>query len=79
MRGEAAEVKSFFDKMGTNIEIWDVEIRAFFEALGVRETLKKNGLPSGILYKTLGQAVKSYLWTFIQGTIATDIIETQKG
>ena len=80
--GEAAEVKSFFDKMGTNIEIWDVEIKErFFEALkGKRDPEEKRIAFRDTFYKTLGQAVKSYSVDFlIQGTIATDIIETQKG
>ncbi|MCM8830532.1 MAG: 7-cyano-7-deazaguanine synthase, partial [Candidatus Omnitrophica bacterium] len=78
--GEPEEVRKFFESVGINLEIWDVKER-FFEALkGKIDPEEKRIAFRETFYRTLGQAVKSYSVDFlIQGTIAADIIETQKG
>jgi len=78
--GEPEEVRKFFESVGIAIEIWDVKDR-FFEALkGKRDPEEKRIAFRDTFYKTLGQAVKSYSVDFlIQGTIAADIVETQRG
>lgn len=77
---EAEEVRDFFSKKGINLEIWDVE-DVFFDALkGKIDPEEKRKAFRDTFYKILGQAVRSYSVDFlIQGTIAADIIETQKG
>ena len=78
--GEPEKVRKFFEKEGINLEIWDVKDK-FFEAMkGKLEPEEKRIAFREVFYKTLGQAVKSYSVDFlIQGTIAADIVETQKG
>ncbi|MCX8082687.1 MAG: 7-cyano-7-deazaguanine synthase [bacterium] len=78
--GEPEEVRKFFESMGINLEVWDVKDR-FFEALkGKIDPEEKRIAFRDAFYRTLGQAVKSYSVDFlIQGTIAADIVETQKG
>ncbi|HOV21591.1 MAG TPA: ATP-binding protein [bacterium] len=78
--GEIEETKNFFEKEGITLEIWDVKEK-FFEALkGKIDPEEKRMSFRECFYKTLGQAVKSYSVDFlIQGTIAADIVETQKG
>jgi len=77
---EAEEVSEFFQKKGINLEVWNVEDN-FFEALkGKIDPEEKRKAFRDVFYKTLAQAVRSYSVDFlIQGTIAADIIETQKG
>jgi len=77
---EAEEVRDFFAKKGIDLEIWNVE-DAFFEALkGKIDPEEKRKAFRDTFYKILSQAVRSYSVDFlIQGTIAADIIETQKG
>jgi len=78
--GEIEETEKFFKKEGISLEIWDVKDK-FFESLkGKIDPEEKRIAFRETFYKTLGQAVKSYSVEFlIQGTIAADIIETQKG
>ncbi|MCM8762070.1 MAG: 7-cyano-7-deazaguanine synthase [Candidatus Omnitrophica bacterium] len=78
--GEPEEVRKFFESVGINLEIWDVK-ESFFEALkGKVDPEEKRIAFRDTFYRTLGQAVKSYSVDFlIQGTIAADIVETQKG
>ncbi|HOL22404.1 MAG TPA: ATP-binding protein [bacterium] len=78
--GEPEEVRKFFESVGINLEVWDVKDR-FFEALkGKIDPEEKRIAFRDAFYRTLGQAVKSYSVDFlIQGTIAADIVETQKG
>ena len=77
---EAEEVSKFFQKKRINLEVWNVEDN-FFEALkGKIDPEEKRKAFRDVFYKTLAQAVRSYSVDFlIQGTIAADIIETQKG
>ncbi len=77
---EAEEVRDFFAKKGIDLEIWNVE-DAFFDALkGKIDPEEKRKAFRDTFYKILSQAVRSYSVDFlIQGTIAADIIETQKG
>ena len=78
--GEPEEVRKFFESVGINLEIWDVKDR-FFEALkGKIDPEEKRIAFRDTFYRILGQAVKSYSVDFlIQGTIAADIVETQRG
>ncbi|MCS7180553.1 MAG: 7-cyano-7-deazaguanine synthase, partial [bacterium] len=77
---EPEEVREFFAKRGIDLEIWNVEDN-FFDALkGKIDPEEKRKAFRDTFYKTLSQAVRSYSVDFlIQGTIAADIIETQKG
>lgn len=77
---EPEEIRKFFKSAGINLEVWDVEDR-FFEALkGKVDPEEKRIAFRDVFYRTLGQAVRSYSVEFlIQGTIAADIVETQKG
>jgi len=77
---EAEDVRDFFAKKGIDLEIWNVE-DAFFDALkGKIDPEEKRKAFRDTFYKILSQAVRSYSVDFlIQGTIAADIIETQKG
>jgi GMP synthase (glutamine-hydrolysing) len=77
---EAEEVREFFGKKGINLEVWNVE-DVFFEALkGKVDPEEKRKAFRDTFYKILSQAVRSYSVDFlVQGTIAADIIETQKG
>jgi len=79
-KGEPEEVRKFFEKERINLEIWDVKDK-FFEAMRRKlDPEEKRIAFREVFYKTLGQAVKSYSVEFlIQGTIAADIVETQKG
>ena len=79
-QGETEEVNNFFAKMGIELQIWDVKEK-FFEALkGKKDPEEKRIAFRDIFYKTLRQAIKSYSAEFlVQGTIAADIVETQKG
>jgi len=78
--GETEEVSSFFEKMGIELQVWDVREK-FFEALkGKTDPEEKRIAFRDAFYKTLRQAIKSYSAEYlIQGTIAADIVETQKG
>ncbi len=78
--GEGEEIKRFLKTVGIELQIWDVK-DAFFEGLkGKFDPEEKRVAFREVFYKTLGQAVKSYSVDFlIQGTIAADIAETQKG
>ena len=78
--GESEEIKKFFESIGIELQIWDVKEK-FFEGLkGKIDPEEKRMIFRDLFYKTLGQAVKSYSVDFlIQGTIAADIAETQKG
>lgn len=78
--GEVDEIKKFFESVDISLEVWDVKDR-FFEALkGKIDPEEKRIAFREEFYKTLGQAVKSYSVEFlIQGTIAADIVETQRG
>ncbi len=77
---EGEEIKKFFNTIDIELQIWDVK-EAFFAGLkGKVDPEEKRIAFRDIFYKTLGQAVKSYSVDFlIQGTIAADIAETQKG
>ncbi len=79
-QGETEEVNSFFAKMGVELQVWDVKEK-FFESLkGKTDPEEKRIAFRDVFYKTLRQAIKSYSAEFlIQGTIAADIVETQKG
>ncbi|HNS33102.1 MAG TPA: ATP-binding protein [bacterium] len=79
-QGETEEVNDFFAKMKIELQIWDVKEK-FFEALrGKTDPEEKRIAFRDVFYKTLRQAIKSYSAEFlIQGTIAADIVETQKG
>jgi len=78
--GESEEIKKFFESIGIELQIWDVKEK-FFEGLkGKIDPEEKRMIFRDLFYKTLGQAAKSYSVDFlIQGTIAADIAETQKG
>jgi len=78
--GESEEIRKFFESIGMELQIWDVKEK-FFEGLkGKIDPEEKRMIFRDLFYKTLGQAVKSYSVDFlIQGTIAADIAETQKG
>lgn len=78
--GEPEEIRKFFENTGIELQIWDVKDK-FFEGLkGKIDPEEKRIAFRDLFYKTLGQAVKSYSVDFlIQGTIAADIAETQKG
>lgn len=77
---EVEEVRDFFSKRGINIEVWDMS-DAFFDALkGKIDPEEKRKAFREAFYRVLSQAVRSYSVDFlIQGTIAADIVETQKG
>lgn len=77
---EPETVKNILAKRGINLEIWDVSDN-FFEVLkGKIDPEEKRKAFRDVFYKTLSQAVRSYSVDFlIQGTIAADIVETQKG
>ncbi|HOL66446.1 MAG TPA: ATP-binding protein [bacterium] len=77
---EASEVAESLKKQKIDLQVWDVQ-KNFFEALkGIVDPEDKRKAFRDIFYKTLGQAVRSYSADFlIQGTIAADIVETQKG
>lgn len=78
--GESEEIRKFFESIGMELQIWDVKEK-FFEGLkGKIDPEEKRMIFRDLFYKTLGQAAKSYSVDFlIQGTIAADIAETQKG
>ncbi|MCM8803872.1 MAG: 7-cyano-7-deazaguanine synthase [Candidatus Omnitrophica bacterium] len=77
---EAEQVSKILSQKGINLELWNVE-ENFFEGLkGKIDPEEKRKVFREIFYKTLSQAVRSYSVDFlIQGTIAADIVETQKG
>ncbi|MCM8810622.1 MAG: ExsB family transcriptional regulator [Candidatus Omnitrophica bacterium] len=77
---EPEQVRDLLAKKGIDLEIWNVE-DIFFEALkGKIDPEEKRKAFREAFYKVLSQAVRSYSVDFlIQGTIAADIIETQKG
>ncbi|MCM8768936.1 MAG: ExsB family transcriptional regulator [Candidatus Omnitrophica bacterium] len=77
---EAQEVTESLKKQNIELQVWDVR-KGFFEALrGIVDPEEKRKAFRDIFYKTLGQAIRSYSADFlIQGTIAADIVETQKG
>lgn len=77
---EVEEVRDFFSKRGINIEVWDMS-DTFFDALkGKIDPEEKRKAFREAFYRVLSQAVRSYSVDFlIQGTIAADIVETQKG
>ena len=77
---EAKEVSKIFIEKNIELQVWDVQ-KNFFDALkGKVDPEEKRKSFREVFYKTLNQAVKSYSADFlIQGTIAADIIETQKG
>lgn len=79
-QGETEEVTDFFSKMGIELQVWDVREK-FFEALKEKTDPEEKRIAfRDVFYKTLRQAIKSYSAEFlIQGTIAADIVETQKG
>ncbi|HDD64725.1 MAG TPA: glutamine-hydrolyzing GMP synthase subunit GuaA [Firmicutes bacterium] len=78
--GEVKRISEIFEKKGIELQIWDVR-KNFFEALkGKIDPEEKRKAFRDVFYRTLSQAVRSYSAEFlIQGTIAADIIETQKG
>jgi len=78
--GESEEIRKFFESIGMELQIWDVKEK-FFEGLkGKIDPEEKRMIFRDLFYKTLEQAAKSYSVDFlIQGTIAADIAETQKG
>lgn len=77
---EVEEVRDFFSKRGINLEVWDMS-DTFFDALkGKIDPEEKRKAFREAFYRVLSQAVRSYSVDFlIQGTIAADIVETQKG
>lgn len=78
--GESDEIKKFFGSIGLELQIWDVKDKFFAGLKGKVDPEEKRIAFRDVFYKTLGQAVKSYSVDFlIQGTIAADIAETQKG
>ncbi len=78
--GESEEIRKFFEGIGLELQIWDVKEQFFAGLKGKIDPEEKRIAFRDIFYRTLGQAVKSYSVDFlIQGTIATDIAETQKG
>ncbi|MCM8771636.1 MAG: glutamine-hydrolyzing GMP synthase [Candidatus Omnitrophica bacterium] len=77
---EAEEVKEVLKKYEIELEVWDVEDNFFDSLKGKIDPEEKRKAFRETFYKILGQAVRSYSADFlIQGTIAADIIETQKG
>jgi len=78
--GEASSVEKLFAQHGIELQIWDVQ-RNFFDALkGLTDPEDKRKAFRDTFYRTLGQAVRSYsAEVLFQGTIAADIVETQKG
>lgn len=78
--GEVKEISDFYGRAKVELQIWDVS-ESFFEALkGKTDPEEKRKAFRDVFYKTLGQALKSYSADFlIQGTIAADVVETQKG
>ncbi len=78
--GESEEIRKFFQSIGLELQIWDVKENFFAALKGKADPEEKRVAFRDVFYKTLGQAVKSYSVDFlIQGTIAADIAETQKG
>jgi len=77
---EGKQINEFFARKKIELQIWDVQ-RNFFDALKEKvDPEEKRKAFRDVFYKTLGQALKSYSCEFlIQGTIAADIVETQKG
>jgi len=77
---EASQVAEFLKKQNIELQVWEVASN-FLEALkGLIDPEEKRKAFREVFYKTLGQAVRSYSADFlIQGTIAADIVETQKG
>jgi len=78
--GEPQAVEKLFAQYGIELQIWDVQ-RNFFDALkGLTDPEDKRKAFRDTFYRTLGQAVRSYsAEVLLQGTIAADIVETQKG
>ncbi len=78
--GESGEIRKYFDSIGLELQIWDVKEQFFAGLKGKIDPEEKRIAFRDIFYKTLGQAARSYSVDFlIQGTIAADIAETQKG
>lgn len=77
---EGKQINDFFARKKIELQIWEVQ-RNFFDALKEKvDPEEKRKAFRDVFYKTLGQALKSYSAEFlIQGTIAADIVETQKG
>jgi len=77
---EPQEVVGIFSKIGIELQVWEVQ-RNFFDALkGKTDPEEKRKAFRDTFYRTLGQALKSYSADIlVQGTIAADIVETQKG
>ncbi len=78
--GEVKDTADFLAEKKIELQVWDVQ-KAFFEALrGRTDPEDKRKAFRDVFYRTLGQAVKSYSAdVMVQGTIAADIVETQKG
>lgn len=78
--GESEEIRKFFESIKLELQVWDVKDQFFAGLKGKTDPEEKRIVFRDLFYKTLGQAVRSYSVDFlIQGTIAADIAETQKG
>ncbi|MBM4033886.1 MAG: ExsB family transcriptional regulator, partial [Planctomycetes bacterium] len=77
---EPKQVKSVFAKLGIKVQVLD-EAERFFQAFkGLTDPEEKRKAFRDTFYKVFGDAVRDSGARFLlQGTIAPDIIETQKG
>jgi len=77
---EPQSVRRGFAKLGIGVEIVDARRRFFARLKGLADPEAKRKAFRDTFYKVLGEAVrKSGAQFLLQGTIAADIIETQKG
>ena len=78
--GEAKDVTKLFAAYKIELQVWDVQ-RNFFDGLkGLVDPEDKRKAFRDVFYHVLGQALRSYsAEVLFQGTIAADIVETQKG
>jgi len=78
--GEPKAVKSSFRKIGVDVKIVNVQKKFFAALKGLTDPEEKRKAFRQTFYRTFQKAVKATGAPFLlQGTIAPDIIETQKG
>ncbi len=78
--GEGEQIKAIFAGLGIEVEIIDKSADFFAALRGQVDPEEKRKAFRDTFYKTLGEAVCNSGCSFmLQGTIAADIIETQKG
>jgi GMP synthase (glutamine-hydrolysing) len=77
---EQTDLEKVLNRFGVELQAWDKREMVFEALRGKTDPEDKRKAYRDVFYKILGQALRSYSADFlIQGTILSDIIETQKG